>query len=589
MNQTRRGAHKPRYIKVNETDNVAIIVNEGGLPAGTVFLDGLTLVDAVPQGHKTALRDIGKGEPIVRYGEVIGYATRDLPKGSWIEESSVMLPKAPDLDEVLADAQAKVSEASAASMPESAAVRSETAPAARATADRVATFDGYRNPDGTVGSKNILGLVPSVQCVAGVLNVAARRIEQELLPRFPHVDGVVALNHGYGCGVAIGAPDAVIPIRTIRNLASHPNFGGMPLIVGLGCEKLQPERIVPAELPRAPLLPSPKAPHAATSAAPARGPTIIRLQELAGFHAMIEEIMRAAEARLEVLEARRREPCPLSELVVGLQCGGSDAFSGVTANPAIGYASDMLVRAGATVMFSEVTEVRDAVQLLAPRAASPGVAAALVREMRWYDEYLARGGADRSANPAPGNKKGGLANIVEKALGSSAKSGTSPIVGVLGPGERAPIYENAQIYERAPASAQLGGSASSSGAHPDTAIAASRGLYFAATPASDFICGTLQLASGMHLQVFSTGRGTPYGLALAPVIKVSSNSRLAHQWPNLIDIDAGRIAEGQASIEEIGREIFNCIIDVASGRKKPWVDQYGLYNDLVLFNPGPVT
>lgn len=579
MIQSIRGAVQPRSIKVNETDNVAIIVNEGGLPAGSVFPDGLTLIDEVPQGHKVALCDIGAGEPIMRYGEVIGYAARALPKGSWIEESSVLLPKAPDLDEVLAEAMASFEERRTGTHIDEAQAGDTAGSTARdstsgaVAADLATVFEGYRNPDGSVGSKNILGLIPSVQCVAGVLNVAARRIEQELLPSYPHVDGVVALNHSYGCGVAIGAPDAVIPIRTIRNLASHPNFGGMPLIVGLGCEKLQPERIVPVELPRAPLLARPRAP----SSFAALGPTIIRLQEQAGFPAMVDEIVRAAEARLAVLETRRREPCPLSELVVGVQCGGSDAFSGVTANPAIGYASDLLVRAGATVMFSEVTEVRDAVQLLAPRAVTPGVAAALVREMRWYDEYLARGGADRSANPAPGNKKGGLANVVEKALGSSAKSGTSPIVGVLGPGERAPIYERGAA-ESAAAPAPSG-----------EAIAAPRGLFFAATPASDFICGTLQLASGMHLQVFSTGRGTPYGLAMAPVIKVSSNSRLARQWPNLIDIDAGRIAEGQASIDEVGREIFSFIVDVASGRKKPWVDQYSLYNDLVLFNPGPVT
>lgn len=597
MNQEKRGKDQARYIKVNEMDNVAIIVNEGGLPADTKFPDGLVLIEAVPQGHKVALQNIEKDEPIVRYGEVIGYASRRLPEGSWVEESSVILPKAPDLDEVLAKTIKRFEARKKANKADGATEN----PAAQSTAASIPTdstgssdgrpqselyFDGYRNADGSVGSKNMLGLIPSVQCVAGVLNVAARRIEKELLPRFPHVDGVVALNHSYGCGVAIGAPDAEIPIRTIRNLAAHPNFGGMPLIIGLGCEKLQPERIVPAELPRAPFTvdhgtrKGPIPPARTEAEQKALGTTIIRLQEQAGFPAMIEEIMRAAEARLVVLEQRRREPCPLSELVMGVQCGGSDAFSGVTANPAIGYASDLLVRAGATVMFSEVTEVRDAVQLLAPRAASPAVAAAFIREMRWYDEYLARGGADRSANTTPGNKKGGLANIVEKALGSSIKSGTSPLVGVLGPGERAPIYARGATgpvaeKEVAPAAA--------------TSVVAPRGLFFAATPASDFICGTLQLASGMHLQVFSTGRGTPYGLAMAPVIKVSSNSRLAHQWPNLIDIDAGRIAEGHASIEEVGKEIFKFIIDVASGRKKPWVDQYGLYNDLVLFNPGPVT
>jgi galactarate dehydratase len=238
-----------------------------------------------------------------------------------------------------------------------------------------------------------------------------------------------------------------------------------------------------------------------------------------------------------------------------MQCGGSDAFSGVTANPAVGYAADLLVRAGATVLFSEVTEVRDAIHLLTPRAATKEVGQALIREMKWYDEYLERGEADRSANPTPGNKKGGLANIMEKAMGSIAKSGSSQIVGVLSPGEKA----------------------------------TQKGLIFAATPASDFVCGTLQLASGIHVQVFTTGRGTPYGLAMVPVIKVSTRNELSEQWHDLIDVNAGKIATGEATIEEVGWEIFNMIIDTASGRTRTWAEHWGLHNALCLFNPAPIT
>jgi galactarate dehydratase len=262
-----------------------------------------------------------------------------------------------------------------------------------------------------------------------------------------------------------------------------------------------------------------------------------------------------AEARLKILNERRRETCPASDLVIGVQCGGSDAFSGVTANPAVGFASDLLVRAGGTVMFSEVTEVRDAIHLLTPRAATEEVGRALLREMAWYDRYLAGGESDRSANTTPGNKKGGLANIVEKALGSIVKSGSSPISAVLSPGERA----------------------------------TTKGLIFAATPASDFICGTLQLASGITLQVFTTGRGTPYGLAAAPVIKVATRRDLAARWHDLMDLDAGTIATGEATVEEVGWELFQLILDVASGTKKPWADRWGLHNALTLFNPGPVT
>jgi galactarate dehydratase len=239
---------------------------------------------------------------------------------------------------------------------------------------------------------------------------------------------------------------------------------------------------------------------------------------------------------------------------VGVQCGGSDAFSGITANPAVGCAADLLVRAGATVIFSEITEVRDAAHLLAARAATAEVVGQLRREFAWYDAYLARGGADRSANPTPGNRRGGLANVVEKALGSVAKSGTAPLAGVIPPGERA----------------------------------SKKGLLFLAGPASDFICGTLELAAGMNVHVFTTGEGTPYGLAMCPVIKVSSRTALARRWPDLIDFDAGRIAAGDLSPEQAGRELFQLILAVASGRRT-WAERHRLANDLVLFNPAPVT
>jgi galactarate dehydratase len=265
--------------------------------------------------------------------------------------------------------------------------------------------------------------------------------------------------------------------------------------------------------------------------------------------------MELAEKRLARLNARRRVTRPASDLIVGVQCGGSDAFSGVTANPAVGYASDLLVRAGATVIFSEVTEVRDAIHLLTARAADEQVARDLIREMAWYDAYLSRGCVDRSANPSPGNKRGGLTNIVEKALGSIAKAGTSAIAGVFGPGQRV----------------------------------TTKGLIFAATPASDFVCGTLQLAAAMNMHIFTTGRGTPYGLAMVPVIKVASRTSLAERWVDLIDLDAGSIATGDATIEQVGAQLFQMVLDVASGRKQTWTDHWGLHNDLALFNPTPLT
>ncbi|GAA4851593.1 galactarate dehydratase [Paenibacillus vulneris] len=507
----RSEAEEPLYIKVNPKDNIAIVVNKRGLPEGTVFPCGLKLLQQVPQGHKVALTDIAQDEGIIRYGEVIGYAMRSIKRGSWIEETMVRLPKPPGLEDLPI----------ASAVPEALPPLEEY------------TFEGYLNKDGTVGTKNILGITTSVQCVAGVLHYAVKKIKEELLPRYPNVEDVIALTHTYGCGVAIDAPDAIIPIRTIQNIALNPNFGGELLVIGLGCEKLLPERLVPDK----------------------DSGRIITLQENHGFIPMVNMIMTMAEERLDRLNRRKRITCPASALVVGLQCGGSDAFSGITANPAVGYAADLLVRAGATVMFSEVTEVRDAIHLLTQRAVNEAVGRALIREMQWYDDYLQNGRVDRSANPTPGNKKGGLANIVEKSLGSIVKSGTSPIVGVLSPGERA----------------------------------VGKGLLFAATPASDFVCGTLQLASGINVQVFTTGRGTPYGLAAAPVIKVSTRNALAEQWHDLIDLNAGTIATGEATIEEVGWELFRLILDIASGRKKTWADHWGLHNDLALFNPAPVT
>ena len=514
---------QPIYIKVHARDNVAIVVSSEGLPAGTVCPDGPTVAERIPQSHKVALRDFEAGEPIVRYGQVIGLALKPIRAGSWVREDVMDLPAAPPLDQL--------------------ALATDVPAALPALTGH--TFQGFRNTNGSIGTKNILGITTTVQCVAPTVDYAVRRIKLELLPHFPNVDDVIAITHTYGCGVAIDAPGAAIPIQTLRHISLHPNLGGAPLVVSLGCEKLQPARLFPDSHLQRNLLPVLE-----------DDPYVIRLQdeELRGFGDMIAAIMRAAEKRLEQLNQRQRTTCPAAELIVGLQCGGSDAFSGVTCNPAVGYAADLLVRAGATVMFSEVTEVRDAVHLLTPRAINVDVARDLIREMKWYDSYLLRGSADRSANPTPGNKRGGLSNIVEKALGSVAKAGSSALMSVASQGERV----------------------------------TGKGLVFAATPASDFICGTQQLAS-MNMHVFTTGEGTPYGLAMVPVIKISSRTALAERWPDLIDIDAGRIATGVSTTEEVGWEIFQNLLDVASGRKKTWADHWGLHNALAPFNPGPIT
>ncbi|HEX4228108.1 MAG TPA: galactarate dehydratase [Bryobacteraceae bacterium] len=494
----------PDFIRVHEADNVAIIVRPEGY-AGR---------EHIPQSHKIALVRIDRGAPVIRYGQVIGHADQDIEANSWVREDVLDLPAAPSLDE----------------LPMATHIPAPLPPL------EGYTFEGYRNPDGSVGTKNILGITTTVQCVAPTVDYAVRRIKSEILPRYPNVDDVVSITHTYGCGIAIDAPGAAIPIRTLQQISLHANIGAQPLIVSLGCEKLQPQRLFRNQLPLLADL------H------------VIRLQDERGFAESVAAILEAAEKRLAQLNARQRQTCPASELRVGLQCGGSDAFSGVTCNPAVGYAADLLVRAGASVFFSEVTEVRDAIHLLTPRAINVDVGRALIREMRWYDDYLAKGHADRSANPTPGNKRGGLANIVEKALGSIAKAGSTAIMGVASQGE----------------------------------LVKDKGLVFAATPASDFVCGTQQLPS-MNLHVFTTGEGSPYGLALVPVVKVSSRTALAEKWHDLIDIDAGRIATGESTITDVGWELFRFMLDVASGRKKTWAEHWGLGNALAPFNPGPVT
>jgi galactarate dehydratase len=502
------------YIRVDARDNVAIVVEPEGAAAASAPPNGVAANEFIPQAHKIALRELCAGEPVLRYGQVIGVANRTIRAGSWVREEMIDLPAAPPLDGL----------SLATAVPEPLPPLGGY------------TFEGYRNPDGSTGTCNILAIATTVQCVAPTVDYAVRRIKAEILPRYPNVDDVVAITHSYGCGVAIDAPAAAVPIRTLKHISLHANAGADPLVVSLGCEKLQPSRMFAGELPVL------------------EDGNVMRLQDERGFAEIMAALMRAAEKRLAQLDRRRREIRPAAELVVGLQCGGSDAFSGVTCNPALGYAADLLVRAGAAVMFSEVTEVRDAIHLLTPRAQTPDVARALIREMRWYDDYLAAGHADRAANTTPGNKRGGLANIVEKALGSVAKAGSTAIQAVASHGEKV----------------------------------TAKGLVFAATPASDFICGTQQLAS-MNLHVFTTGEGSPYGLSLVPVIKISSRTALAEKWPDLIDVDAGRIATGKATIGEVGWEIFRYILAVASGRAKPWAERWGLGNALSPFNPGPVT
>lgn len=501
------------YVRINERDNVAIALID--LPAGTEIMPGVITKQDIPQAHKIALVDIPKDGEVYRYGVVLGTVKEDTPAGTWINEYSLNLPERPGLDNM--------------------AYATNLKPVEELPDPPRKTWLGYRNAEGPAGTRNLLGIVTTVQCTAGVLKVAVQRMREELLPKYPNVDGIVAVTHPYGCGVAINAPNAFLPIRAVRNLVHHPNFGGEIMCVGLGCEKLTYDRV---------LTPEENNPE-----------NVLTLQDCHGHEDMMNQLMAMADRKLQKLNQRKREELPLSDLLIGMQCGGSDAFSGVTANPSAGYAADMIVKGGGTVMFSEITEFRDGVHMLAARCVDKEARDKLASEVAWYDHYLDEGGVDRDANPSPGNKAGGLSNIVEKAMGSIAKSGSSNIVQVLGPAEKP----------------------------------TKKGLICACTPASDIVCGPSQVASGIGLQVFMTGRGTPYGLEISPVIKVCSRNEMKERWFDLIDISAGDVATGEKTIAEVGTEIFNMILDVASGIRQPYSDLYGFHNDMCIFNPAPIT
>ena len=509
-----------KIIKAHPLDNVAVPVED--LPAGTEAASGIKAITDIPQGHKIALKDFRKGGEVIRYGVIIGRTLLDIPAGALIDENALEAPEQPDLDSIRWKKPDIKTEEFPPNLP--------------------STFLGYEIPGRHfAGTRNILGIMTTVQCVAGVMNIVLEKIKRELLPKYPNVDDVSVINHSYGCGVVLDSPDSKIPVRTLKNLLHNPNFGGEIMVVALGCEMLTLDMLL--------------SPDENTS------DNVIVLQKLPGFNSMVDAILSMAEKKLRRLNERKRRTLPLERLCIGMQCGGSDAFSGISANPAAGRASDLLVRAGGTVLFSEVSEVRDGVQFLLERCASLKIFQKLIGEMKWYDSYLGHGGADTNANPSPGNRAGGLSNIMEKTMGSIAKSGAAPITGVLSPGE---------------AVSPRGG-------------AGPRGLIFAATPAGDFICGALQLASGITAQVFMTGRGTPYGLAAAPVIKVSSRTEMKNFWEDLIDFDAGTIARGKESVCQAGEKLFRMIVETASGAYRPFAEKYRLHNDLPVFNPTPLT
>ena len=497
---------KADYIVINEADNVAILRSD--------------TLGFASKGQKVALENIASGALIIKYGVPIAVANSDIQEGEIVSHKNT--------DEL---SEANIATINVTSQDNFREVE---------LAENLSHFDGFRNLDGSVGTRNYLCISTSVQCVSGVVDFAVKKVERELLPNFPNVDGVIVLNHSYGCGVAITAEGSNIPKRTLANLTLNPNFGNYLLLIGLGCEKLSHHLFLNNI--------SKYDQKFLTS-----DTFYFQDVDTEGFESIVEKICKACERGLTFLNKRKRERCHISELKIGLQCGGSDAFSGITANPLLGYLSDLLVGNGGTTFFSENTECMDAEEYLLSRCADKNVAKKMRSEFEWYRAYLSYGAVDRMANTTPGNKAGGLTSITEKAMGSIAKSGNGTIVDVVAPGARV----------------------------------VKPGLNFLSGPASDFICGTLQLAAGANFHIFTTGRGTPYSIDGFPVLKVSSNSKLKQKWFDLIDFDAGSLLDS-GDFHDEALKLLDLIIKIASG-DKTCAEKLGIKNDIVLFNPAPVT
>lgn len=473
-------------VRLDGSDDVLIAVRP--LEAGTA-VDGVTTKAMIPRGHKIAARPISANEAVRKYAQVIGFASEEIEAGAHVHDHNLAF-RAVEREYRFG------TNLRPANQPE--------APA---------TFMGFRRQSGRVGTRNFIALITSVNCSATAAHKIAAHFTPERLSGYPNVDGVVAFAHGTGCGMA-GSGDGFAALqRTMWGYARHPNCAGV-LMVGLGCEMNQIDWLLDAYgLKQGPLF------------------ATMNIQDVAGLRRTVESGIAKVEAMLPLANRATREPCPASELTVALQCGGSDAWSGITANPALGHACDILVGHGGTGVLAETPEIYGAEHLLAERAATREVGERLLARIRWWEDYVARNKGSMDNNPSPGNKRGGLTTILEKSLGATAKGGTTPLTGV---------YEYAE---------------------PVTVP----GFAFMDSPGYDPASVTGQIASGCNIVVFTTGRGSAFGSKPAPTIKIATNSELYAKMSDDMDIDAGPILTGDASVEALGRTIFDTICAVASG------------------------
>ncbi|WP_029065876.1 altronate dehydratase family protein [Labrenzia sp. DG1229] len=479
-------------LKLQAKDNVVIALRS--LPAGSE-LQGVVepLSAAVMQGHKIACSTIAAGEDVLRYGQIIGQAKAPIKPGEHVHTHNLGMD-AHNLQDYEFATQKDVLEPIASQR----------------------TFDGYHRADGKVGTRNYVGILTSVNCSGSVARFIAEAVEKTgLLDEFPNVDGVVPIVHGTGCGMSGENEGYAALFRTLSGYAQHPNFGGI-LLIGLGCEVMQVSDLVGGRSIRAD-----------------GALRYMTIQHEGGTRKTIEKGLEELRGIFEIANSATRSPAPVSEITIGMQCGGSDGYSGITANPALGFASDLLVRHGGTTILSETSEVYGAEHLLTRRAQSVEVGKKLIERIHWWEDYTARNGGEMDNNPSPGNKRGGLTTILEKSLGAVAKGGTAPL---------ADVYQFAEIVDK-------------------------KGFVFMDSPGFDPCSVTGQVASGSNLIIFTTGRGSVSGYKPTPCIKLATNSEMYARMSGDMDLNCGDIVTEGISIEAKGEELFELLIRVASGEQ----------------------
>lgn len=484
-----------RALVLHHQDSVAVAVDD--LPAG-VEVDGLSVRTqaAVPTGHKIAIHDHAAGDAVIRYGQMIGRATAPIAIGEHVHSHNLAMGDQSD------DGASRLA---ANDTDFAASIDTSTLPS---------TFMGYHRADGRVGTRNYLGVVTSVNCSGSVARFIADAAEKSgLLDDFPNIDGIAPIVHGTGCGMAMDDEGYDTLFRTLSGYAQHANFGGI-LLVGLGCEVMQVSDLIGKGRPRAD-----------------GAFRYMTIQQSGGTAKTVERGVAMLRELAEVGNTQTRAPASLSALTLGLQCGGSDGYSGITANPALGYASDLLVASGGTTVLSETPEIYGAEHLLTHRAVSPDVADALMERVHWWEGYTAMHGGKMDNNPSPGNKRGGLTTILEKSLGAVAKGGASPLQAV---------YKYAQ---------------------PIT----TPGFVYMDSPGYDPCSVTGQIASGANLIAFTTGRGSVSGYMPTPCIKLATNTPMYERMTDDMDINCGDMLTDGISVADKGHAILRQLVDVASG------------------------